>query len=69
MWATEDNEIIILDTDAPDKVEIVKELIRERVKPKKITYYKIGPVITAHAGMGLVGIYFKHKKPYTEYEK
>ncbi len=65
----EENEIIILDTDAPDKVEIVEALIRERVKPKKITYYKIGPVITAHAGMGLVGIYFKHKKPYTDYEK
>lgn len=69
MEKPEENEIIIMDTDAPDKVEIVEELIRERVKPKKITHYKIGPVITAHAGVGLVGIYFKHKKPYTSYEK
>ncbi len=65
----QENEVIIMDTDAPDKVEIVENLLRERVKPKKITHYKIGPVITSHAGLGLVGIYFKHKKPYTEYEK
>ncbi len=65
----QENEIIILDTDAPDKVEIVEKLIRERVKPKNIIYSKIGPVITAHAGLGLIGVYFKHKKPYTSYEK
>ena len=65
----QENEVIVMDTGAPDKVEIVENLLRERVKPKKITRYKIGPVITSHAGLGLVGIYFKHKKPYTEYEK
>ena len=65
----QENEVIVMDTGAPDKVEIVENLLRERVKPKKITHYKIGPVITSHAGPGLVGIYFKHKKPYTEYEK
>ncbi len=64
-----ENEVIVMDTDAPEKVEIVKNLLRERVAPAKITHYKIGPVITAHAGLGLVGIYFKHKQPYTEYDK
>ena len=69
MESPEENEIIVMDTDAPDKVEIVEKLLRERVNPKKITHYKIGPVITAHAGIGLVGIYFKHKKAYTEYDR
>lgn len=63
-----ENEVMILDSDAPDKVAIVEQMIKERIKPKKITYAKIGPVITAHAGTGLVGVYFKHKKPYYEYE-
>lgn len=61
-------EVMILDSNAPDKVEIVTQMIKERVNPKKITYAKIGPVITAHAGTGLLGIYFKHKKPHYEYE-
>ena len=65
----EENEVMILDSDALDKVEVIEEMIRERIKPKAITYAKIGPVITCHAGPGLVGVYFKHKKPYTEYDK
>ena len=65
----EENEVMILDSDAPDKVEVIEEMIRERIKPKAITYAKIGPVITCHADPGLVGVYFKHKKPYTEYDK
>lgn len=65
----EENEVMILDSDAPDKVEVIEEMIRERIKPKAIMYAKIGPVITCHAGPGLVGVYFKHKKPYTEYDK
>lgn len=69
METPEENELLILDTDAGDKVELLEKLIRERVSPKKINYCKIGPVITAHAGLGLVGVYFKHKKPYTDYSK
>ncbi len=65
----EENEILILDSDASDKVEILEEMLREKLNPKGFKYCKIGPVITAHAGLGLVGIYFKHKKPYTEYSK
>lgn len=65
----EENELLILDTDAPDKVKVLEELLHERVNPKKINYCKIGPVITAHAGLGLIGVYFKHKKPYTEYSR
>lgn len=63
----EENEIIILESDAADKVELLKSMLEERVHPKNITVTKIGPIITAHAGLGLVGLYFKHKEPYKNY--
>lgn len=65
----ENNEVIILHSDAPDKVEILTQMVNERIHPAKISLSKIGPIITTHAGIGLVGIYFKHKKPYTQYDK
>lgn len=68
MDSPEENEVMILDSNAPDKVAEVEQMIKERINPKKITYAKIGPVITSHAGTGLVGVYFKHKKTFTEYE-
>ncbi len=63
-----ENSVLILHSDAQDKVDIVEQMIRERVNPKSIEYADIGPIITSHAGTGVVGVYFKHKKPYTEYE-
>lgn len=65
----ENNEIYILHTDAEDKVEIVEKMLLEKVNPKEIHIRKIGPIITSHAGLGLVGIFFKHKEPYENYEK
>lgn len=64
----EENELLILHSRADDKVEIIEKMIRERVNPKTIEYEKIGPVITTHAGVGVLGVYFKHKKPFKEYE-
>ncbi len=64
----EENEIYLLQSEAEDKVEIIKQMLNDRIHPKAIREFDIGPIITAHAGTGLVGIYFKHKKPYTEYE-
>lgn len=65
----QENEAIILDSDADDKAAILEEILKDRVNPKSIKRCKLGPVITAHAGLGLIGIYFKHIKPYTEYTK
>lgn len=65
----EENEVILLHSNAPDKVEILKKMVEETVRPKSIWVGKIGPIITSHAGEGLMGIYFKHKKPYESYEK
>lgn len=63
-----ENSVMILDSNAPDKVEVVEQLVRERINPKSITYAKIGPIITSHAGTGLVGVFFKHKKSYMDYD-
>lgn len=68
MEAPEENELVILDSDAADKVEILENMIKERINPKSIFHGELGPVITAHIGTGVVAVYFKHKKPYTEYK-
>lgn len=65
----ENNEVVILDADAQDKAAAIEPLIRKRVNPGSVSYSHIGPVVTAHTGPGLIGVYFKHKKPYTEYGK
>ena len=58
----EENEVIVLDADAKDKAEIMVKLLEKKVNPKKISMHQVGPVITCHAGLGVMGIYFKHKK-------
>lgn len=63
-----ENTLLILSSEADDKVAVLEEMIKERVDIKKIEYYDIGPIITSHVGTGVVGVYFKHKKPYVEYE-
>lgn len=63
------NELYILSANAEDKVEILKELLEERIQIKEYKYFDVGPVITSHIGTGVLGVYFKHKKPYTEYNK
>ena len=62
------NELFILHSGAPDKVEVLRGMLEETVQPATITVQEIGPIITSHAGLGLVGIFFKHKQPYTAYE-
>lgn len=68
MASPEENEVLILHSDANDKADLLEAMIRERINPKEIKRDYIGPVITSHAGTGLVGVYFKHKKPFTQYE-
>lgn len=69
MEKPEENEVIILHSDADDKVEILKKMVEEKVAPKSISVGRLGPIITSHAGLGLVGIYFRHKQPYENYDK
>lgn len=64
----QENEILLLQSDAQDKVDVLEKMINERIKAAKIVHRDIGPIITSHAGTGVIGVYFKHKKPYSEYE-
>lgn len=58
----EENEIVVLDADADEKAEIMVKFLEKKVNPKKISRHKVGAVIACHAGLGVMGIYFKHKK-------
>ncbi|MBR5613926.1 MAG: DegV family protein [Clostridia bacterium] len=57
----ENSTVYVIHADAEDKAELTAEMIRNRVSPKNIQLSKVGPIITCHAGVGVFGIYFKHK--------
>jgi len=58
----ENGEIIVLEADAKEKAELAVKLIEKKLGSKNISIYPVGPVITSHAGLGVMGIYFNHKK-------
>ena len=58
----EENEIVVLDADADEKADILVKFLEKKVNAKNISRHKVGPVITCHAGLGVMGVYFKHKK-------
>lgn len=58
----EEGEILVLDADAKDKSEFAVKLLEKKFGSKNISVHKVGTIITAHAGVGVMGIYFKHKK-------
>ncbi len=57
----EHGTVYILHADAPEKAELTAEMIRNKIAPKEIVIGKVGPIISCHAGLGVFGIYFKHK--------
>lgn len=57
----ENATVYVMHADAPDKAELTAEMIKNKINPKNIEIGKVGPVITCHAGVGVFGIYFKHK--------
>lgn len=63
-----ENEVILLHADAPDKMEIMEKMVKEKVNPKSIQILPVGPIIASHAGLGVIGIYFKHKEAYQTYD-
>ncbi len=64
----ENNEIVVLHTDAYEKAELLCSMLKDKINPKQTTIMEVGPIITSHAGLGVVGIYFKHKQPYETYQ-
>jgi DegV family protein with EDD domain len=53
--------VYVIHADSPDKAQMTAEMIKNKINPKEIEIGKVGPVITCHAGVGVFGIYFKHK--------
>lgn len=62
MDSPSENEVVILSSEADERVEILKRMLNERLQPKAINCYSIGPVVTVHIGTGVTAVYFKHKK-------
>ena len=58
----EENKIVVLDADAEEKADILVKFLEKKVNAKNISRHKVGAVITCHAGLGVMGVYFKHKK-------
>ncbi len=57
----EEATVYVLHADALKSAEITAEMINNKINPKKVEIGKVGPIITCHAGIGVFGIYFKHK--------
>ena len=57
----EDEVVYVLHADALENAELTAKMIEERVSPKEVRIAEVGPVITCHAGVGVFGVYFKHK--------
>ncbi len=57
----ENATVYVMHADAEKPANIVADMIKEKVNPKNVEIGKVGPIITCHAGVGVFGIYFKHK--------
>ncbi|MEG1880512.1 MAG: DegV family protein, partial [Oscillospiraceae bacterium] len=62
-----ENEVLILHSRATENLETLTKMIEDKVHPAKISTGNVGPVITSHAGLGVIGVYFKHKESYKNY--
>ena len=60
MADTENGTVYILDADADDKAELTIDFLK-KAGIENIVRGQVGPVITCHAGVGVFGIYFRHK--------
>lgn len=54
-------EIHILNADCPEKAEMLKDMVAQRLGTDKFHMSEVGPIITCHAGVGVFGLYFRHK--------
>jgi len=56
-----DKEVVVVHARGGEKLELLVKLIEEKISPKSISVYEVGPTIVTHSGLGVVGIYFEHK--------
>jgi len=54
-------KLALMDADAAERIEALKEMVMQRLKPNELISTSITPVMGAHTGPGLVGLgyYFK----------
>ncbi len=57
----ENATVYVMHADAKKSADIVADMIKTKINPKNVEIGKVGPIITCHAGVGVFGIYFKHK--------
>lgn len=57
----ENATVYVMHADAEKSAELVADMIKTKINPKAVEMGKVGPIITCHAGVGVFGIYFKHK--------
>ena len=57
-----EEEVVVMHARGGEKLELLLKLIDEKVSPKSVKVYEIGPTIVTHSGLGVTGIYFKHKE-------
>ena len=57
----QNTEIALLNADCPEKAELLKTMIAERIGATNFRNVEVGPIITCHAGVGVFGVYFRHK--------
>lgn len=53
--------VYVMHADASEQAKITAEMIKNKIAPKEIVESKVGPIISCHAGVGVFGIYFRHK--------
>ncbi len=54
-------QIVLLNADCPEKTETLKKMIEDRIGSTNFIEREVGPIITCHAGVGVFGVYFRHK--------
>lgn len=56
----ENTEVYVLDADAAQNAQLTEDMLKKS-GVKTVVRGKVGPIITCHAGVGVFGLYFRHK--------
>ena len=56
-----DKDVYVIHARGGEKLDLLVKLIEERIAPKSVTTLTVGPTISTHSGVGVVGVYFQHK--------
>jgi len=56
------SEAVIVHSEMDESVEMLKEMLNDRLGVAEISVYDIGAIITSHTGVGVVGLWFRHKR-------